>query len=326
MARVGPNVVVIAHDAIDTLPDIVREHGRAIFVTDRVIFSRYRDRLKEVMGADPNWLTVEDFSSRNIPAESFDVIVGFGGGRSIDAAKLLAAETGHEWISVPTAASHDGIASEAASVSHNGYRYSKRCKLPIAVVADLTIMSMAPRHLQLAGTGDILCKASSLSEWKMAHEIGGEPFNGDAFGLVKQALESILESNDLETLVRAEIDAGKAMYLAGSSRPCSGTEHAISHAMERREHSLHGLQVIFATPLCLHYLEERGYAMYRTQQIIDVMEKRGLPRSLSDMSTDAETFLDDVHHALRIMEKRNRLSVLKDVSDSEILHTIRELY
>ncbi|MHA1771457.1 MAG: iron-containing alcohol dehydrogenase [Candidatus Thorarchaeota archaeon] len=326
MAHVDPEIVVIKKGALQTLPEIVAKYGRAMFVSDTMIFDKYKDAIDNFLEIDPTWIMVEDHPEKHEIPTSADVIVGFGGGRSIDTAKLIAAETGLEWISVPTAASHDGIASEAASVSHNGYRYSKRCKLPVAVIADLEIIAQAPRDLFLAGTGDILCKTSSLSEWKMASEIHGEPFNKEAFELTKHALDTVMADKRLETLIMAEIDAGKAMYLAGSSRPCSGTEHAISHAMERREHNLHGLQVIFATPLCLHYLDKTGYSLYDPREIRKIMVARNLPLTLASMSITTEQFLDDVHHALNIMRKRERYSVIEGVADEELRRVINELY
>ncbi len=326
MTRTGPETVIIERGAIHRLPDIVAKYGQTVLISDPILFEKYGDILKRILNIDPIWLMVEDYPQKKEVAERADVIVGFGGGRSIDVAKLLAAETEVEWISVPTAASHDGIASEAASVSHDGYRYSKRCKLPVAVVADLEIISKAPRELYLAGMGDILCKSSSLSEWRFASEKHGEAISEEAFQIVKHALDNVIANSDLETLIQAEIDAGRAMYIAGSSRPCSGTEHAISHAMERREHSLHGLQVMFATPLCLYYLEEEGYALYRYQKIRDLMAERDLPTTLDAMTVTKDQFLDDVHHALNIMRKRGRYSILEGISDDSLLRTMDRLY
>jgi len=326
MDQTGPKTVIVAEGALEKLPVIVSRFGKGMVVTDRLIFEKYKDRLNHVFDDNPVWVLVDEQKIEDVDTTSVDIIIGFGGGRSIDAAKLVAAESGKDWVSVPTAASHDGIASEAASVAHDGYRYSRRCKLPIAVLADLSVIAEAPDELQLAGTGDILCKASSLSEWVYAHEVHGEPFAREAFDLVKQALDSVIADSRLETLIRAEIDAGKAMYLAGSSRPCSGTEHAISHAMERRNHTLHGLQVAFATPLCLHYLESSGYALYSPDFIGEIMGRRGLPRGLSEIGTTEYMLLDDIHHALRIMRKRHRHSILEGVDDNHLRRTIQQVY
>ncbi len=304
----------------------MRPYQHIICVTDEVIQSDYGEKLRGIIGFDPQWVMASTYQDSTPVKESAQIIVGFGGGRSLDVAKLIAARIGLDWISVPTAASHDGIASDVASVTQDGYRYSKRCRRPSAIVADLSIMSRAPPRLKLAGTGDILSKASSLAEWRLGNQKNGEPLNEEAFALVSSALESVLKNSSLETLVKAEIDAGKAMCIVGNSRPCSGTEHAISHAMERRCQELHGLQVAFATPLCLHYLRELGYTKHRPIDLLRIMQKRGLPTTLGGMNATADLLIDDIHHALEIMKKRDRYSVLKGIDDKDLMKVITELY
>ena len=274
------------------------------------------------------WLLVSSYEQGMLPHhKAVDIILGFGGGRSLDIAKLLARDSNLNWISVPTAASHDGIASNVASVMQDGYKYSQKCKSPIAVVADLSIISRAPAKLRSAGIGDIICKASSLAEWRLAYEHRNESFDEKVYSMVDNALMSVLRDQGLESLVEAEVDAGKAMSVFGSSRPCSGTEHAISHAMDRRNHGLHGFQVAFATPICIHYLEKAGYTKYKTTDLQRVMRDNGLFLSLQEMGMTIELFLDDIHHGLRIMEKRDRYSVLKhlNLDDNDLIASIEQV-
>jgi len=321
-----PGTVIVARNAIQKLGGLLRPYQHIICVTDEVLYADYGERLKGIVGLDPEWLMAASYQEETPVQENIDIIVGFGGGRSLDVAKLLATRMGLEWVSVPTAASHDGIASDVASVTQDGYRYSRKCRRPTAVVADLSIMSKAPPRLKLAGTGDILSKASSLAEWRLGSDKNCEPLNEEAYALVQSALTSVLRSDSLETLVKAEIKAGRAMCIVGSSRPCSGTEHAISHAMDRRCQELHGLQVAFTTPLCLHYLRELGYTKYGAEYILDIMRKRGLPTTLNGMNTTADLLIDDIHHAMEIMERRGRYSVLKGIDDNDFAKVISNLH
>ncbi|MFX0106846.1 MAG: iron-containing alcohol dehydrogenase [Candidatus Hodarchaeota archaeon] len=328
MDLVDPQVVIIEEGALSKLDSLLEDRKRSICVTDDYLLSEYRGALEEELGENPTWILVSqcDKNLSDLRPEG-DIILGFGGGRSLDAAKLLARETGLDWISVPTAASHDGIASDVASVSHNGYRYSEKCKSPIAVLADLSIIAKAPPRLQLAGIGDIICKSSSLGEWQLAHKEKGERFDDGVFSLVESALKTVLVDDSLEALIRAEIDSGKAMRIFGSSRPCSGTEHAISHAMDRGCGELHGLQVGFATPLCLYFLNQAGYTDYDSESIHDLMVQKRLPTHLHEFSITTEHFLQDISHALNIMERRNRYSVLHhlDVDDTQLVGVLKEL-
>lgn len=328
MSFKGPQIIVIKDGALGELGVLMKDYANPICVTDELIHSEYSQRLESAIGKPCRWLMVSTYrANTNTVLRNVDIVLGFGGGSSLDVAKLISRDTGIDWISIPTAASHDGIASEVASVSHNGYKYSVKCKGPLAVIADTSIISKAPPRLGLAGLGDIICKTSSLAEWKLAHEVKSEPFEEEVYSVVKKALESVLANDSIETLISAEIDAGRAMSIFGSSRPCSGTEHAISHAMDRSSAELHGLQVAFATPICLHYLLETGCTDYKPGEILSFMSERRMPTTLSEMKISPEQFIDSIHHGLNIMEKRNRYSVLKhlDVNDSSLKSVMADL-
>jgi len=328
MSSKGPQIIEIEDGALGKLGLLIEDYTNPICVTDELIHSEYSQLLETAIGKPCKWLMASTYRANiNTVLGNIDIVLGFGGGSSLDVAKLISRDTGINWISIPTAASHDGIASEVASVSHNGYKYSEKCKAPFAVIADTSIISRAPPRLRLAGLGDIICKTSSLAEWKLAHEAMNEEFDDDVFSIVRKALESVLADDSLETLISAEIDAGRAMSIFGSSRPCSGTEHAISHAMDISCAELHGLQVAFATPLCLHYLQEAGCTEHKPGDILSFMSEREMPTTLSEMRISKVQFIDSIRHGLKIMEKRNRYSVLThlDVDDSSLETAMAEL-
>jgi glycerol-1-phosphate dehydrogenase [NAD(P)+] len=318
MSTGDPHIIVIAEGALGKLDDLLERYKHPLVVTDNLILSKHKGRFEEFAQTALSWLTVEKHSSEGaVMKKDIDVILGFGGGRSLDLAKILAKEFKIDWVAIPTAASHDGIASDVASVMHNGYRYSEKCKSPIAVLADLTMISEAPGKLRLSGIGDVVSKASSLAEWKLAHEMKDEPFDKEVYTIVESALESVLFDDSLGTLVRALVDTGRAMSMFGSSRPCSGTEHSISHAMDRQGYDLHGLQVGFTTPFCVHFLEQAGYTNITPESLIAYLKERAMPTTLQEMGLTPEDFIDNIHHGVQIMKTRNRYSVLTHLEVSK---------
>jgi glycerol dehydrogenase-like iron-containing ADH family enzyme len=97
--------------------------------------------------------------------------------------------------------------------------------------------------------------------------------------------------------------------------------------MDRTSKELHGLQVAFATPICLYYLQEVGYAEHGPEEILEFMSDREMPISLQDIGSTEEIFLDDIHHAIKIMKKRDRYSVLEHlrVDDTSLSSAMRGL-
>jgi glycerol-1-phosphate dehydrogenase [NAD(P)+] len=159
-----------------------------------------------------------------------EAVIGVGGGRTIDVAKLAAYRSNTFFVSVPTTASHDGIASSSASIKGLEKPYSFKANSPIAVIADSQIISESPYRFTASGCGDVISKAVSVRDWRLyAGSLALMSSN-----LIQQ--NSLLIRERLEegyrTLLEALVSCGVAMSIAGSSRPCSGSEHLFSHTLD----------------------------------------------------------------------------------------------
>ncbi|MDA7940559.1 MAG: sn-glycerol-1-phosphate dehydrogenase [Nitrosopumilus sp.] len=167
------------------------------------------------------------------------MVAGVGGGRPVDAAKLASHRLGIPFVSLPTAASHDGIASPFASVA--GRRpHSMVATAPTGVFVDIRVIRGAPARLIASGCGDLVANMVAVRDWQLGHA-RGEYYGRYAADLAAMSARIIMENSrrfagegtDARVVVEALISAGVASCIAGSSRPCSGSEHLFSHALDR---------------------------------------------------------------------------------------------
>ena len=175
--------------------------------------------------------------------------VGVGGGKALDVAKYTAGLAGLPYFAVPTSLSNDGFCSPQASLTLEGKRRSLPTGLPDAVIVDLAVCQGAPLTLWHSGVGDLCSKFTAVSDWKLAFHRRGVPVN-DLAALMSDASVFQFMANPapdeqgIRLLATALMLNGVAMEIAGSSRPASGSEHLISHALDMTgaRQRLHGLQ------------------------------------------------------------------------------------
>jgi len=185
-----------------------------------------------------------------------DAIIGFGGGKALDVAKYVAFLCGRPYLSVPTSLSNDGFCSSQSSLTVGDRRRPLQSTMPFGVILDTTVCLDAPEILWHSGVGDLVSKFTAVTDWKMAFHATGTPVDDFAALLSDASVYQFLArpTRDLEGMTllgTALLLNGISMSICGSSRPASGSEHLISHALDRvsKRPRLHGLQVGVATYL-----------------------------------------------------------------------------
>ena len=235
-----------------------------------------------------------------------DIVVGIGGGKDIDVAKLSSMKAGRSFVSVPTAASHDGIASPLVSMKGLDRPYSYVAHSPLAIVADTTIIAQSPYRLIAAGCGDVVAKYTAVRDWKLAHRIKNEYYGDYAAELALMSSRVVIKNassirtmsdSGVRTLVEALISCGVAMSIAGTSRPCSGAEHLFSHALTMMvpAPALHGELCGVGTIICA-YLHGANW-----QLIKEFLQKIGAPTTAKELGIPPEYILKALTsaHSLR---------------------------
>ena len=166
--------------------------------------------------------------------------MGIGGGRTLDVAKLASTLSGLPMVAVATSLAHDGIASPVASLEEGGRKGSYGVQMPIALVVDLDyVRRSGARRCAARGSATSISNLSAIADWRLAGRERGEPVDGLAVTFAQTAAKAILHRDDgiddddfLVALAEALVLSGLAMATAGSSRPCSGGDHEILHAID----------------------------------------------------------------------------------------------
>ncbi len=227
-------------------------------------------------------------------AKFYDAVVGIGGGKTLDVAKYAASMTGLPFVAVATNLSHDGIASPVSSLESHGRKGSFGVHIPIAVFVDLDLVRTSPVRHTRSGIGDVVSNASAVGDWLLAARERGEAVDGLAVSLARSAAEAVINRSEgldsdqfLSVIAEGLLLSGMAMSVAGSSRPCSGGCHEISHAIDALYGSagLHGEQVAVGA-LFASYL--------RDDPVVATMDRcfrlNGLPRVPDDLGLTADEF------------------------------------
>jgi len=237
------------------------------------------------------------------------VVIGVGGGTKIDVAKLSAAREDVPFLSVPTTASHDGIASPMASIKGSDMPYSVKAHTPMAIIADTEIIGTADKRFTASGCGDVLAKFTAVRDWRLAHKAKDEYYGEYAASLalmsaklVAKHADSIREEQEdgLRVLLEALISCGVAMSIAGSSRPSSGAEHSFSHALDvvAAKPAMHGEQVGVGT-IMMAYLHELNWKGIKSK-----LQRAGAPATSYELGVEPEEVIQSLLKANTIRPER----------------------
>ena len=230
------------------LPEI--KGAKSLIISEEFLINTYANKVAEIettFGSTEVYaMGAADFDeavkiAKKVAIEDFKIIIGFGGGRVLDTAKYAAHISKAVYICLPTSLSNDSLASPFAVLGTQGSaRKTLPCKIPTAIIVDTDMIKNAPKGQTLSGIGDTIAKHTALFDWKMATEKTGTNMDDFAYAISRMSFDSVYHCDDkdltsitfIRILSRALVMGGLAMEIAGSSRPCSGSEHLFCHALE----------------------------------------------------------------------------------------------
>ncbi len=323
-----PRSVVIGHNALDEAGNVctgLKLGRRGLIVEDPTT--------KQIAGETAGQVLIEagikaeehvikeasleevELVERALSDLSVDFVLGVGGGRPIDVAKCASFKAGISFVSVPTAASHDGLVSSQASLLGPDGKTSIAAHAPTAVIMDTGIIAGSPHRLLASGCGDIIANSTAVLDWELAHNLRNEYHSSYAASLSEMTAEMMMRNArnvkpGLEEsawfVCKALVSSGVAMSIAGSSRPASGSEHLFSHALDgiAERPALHGEQCGVGA-IMMMYLHGGDWEQIR-QALLDV----GAPATAATMDISDEEVIRALVRAHRM--KPDRYTILGD--------------
>ncbi|MDQ0483197.1 iron-containing alcohol dehydrogenase family protein [Guptibacillus hwajinpoensis] len=318
-----PSILEIRSGIRHQLESILIKHDfkNALFLFDDFTYLEYaetfHDTFKEVsltcQKMEPR-LTIDELIRFAFSMDTYDVVVAMGGGMVIDYGKYIAFSRKMPFISMPTSASNDGFASSNCSLIVNNKKTTVPAQVPYGIIADLEVIQQAPPHFLLAGVGDLMSNITALYDWEFEERKGVGHVNAFASMLSKKAVNSFIRTpmNDISNpifikeLVSSLTMGGVATVISGNSAPISGSEHLISHALDKRSLNphMHGIQVGIATYIIANVQEHRADRMRK------VFERTGFFHYLNEQNLKKDDLKDAILFAPSV--KPSRYTYLHD--------------
>ncbi|QWU15816.1 glycerol dehydrogenase [Paenibacillus sophorae] len=289
------------------------EGKNAYIVADAFVLANYEKEISEgFQGCDVSYV-LQSFAGECSRKEvqriveaakesEADVIIGIGGGKTLDAAKAVGFYSRLRLIVAPTVASTDAPCSALSVLYTEDGRLDKYLPLrsnPERVVVDTELVAKAPVRLLVAGMGDALSTFYEARACRRAAKSGGRDTSAiAAYTLARACRDTLLadgaqakqdaENGILSEAVENIIEAN--IYLSGIGFESGGlaAAHAIHNAMTQLEETrpiLHGEKVAFGT--LVHLVLEKADPT-EIEEALAFCRSVGLPTTLRQLNLDAE--------------------------------------
>lgn len=197
--------------------EVKRYGSKAVLIVDEFVFNTYKDKIDKTFGDYDLPFDIITFKGECSPRQidnftaqtkefGSNVVVGIGGGKTLDSSKAVAYALSLPLIIVPTIASNDAPTSRViATYEDNGTYIGPRfIELnPESIFVDTEIISKAPAHFLACGVADAL---ATYYEAQQCLKKGAVNFYGGKQPLIAQAIAKTCNDVIWENAVQAYED------------------------------------------------------------------------------------------------------------------------
>ncbi|NOR85123.1 iron-containing alcohol dehydrogenase [archaeon] len=207
--------------------ELPKDNSSLLIITDPGFSGTYLNKLN-IYKLATIWKiseeSIEEVNKIILNTNNITQVMGFGGGKSIDVAKMIAYKTKIPLISIPTAPSHDGQIAKNCALKENGIKKSFSTLYPKKILIPKHLWTTSG-NLKRAGALDIASNVVALQDVSLS--INKTNFKPDFEHLTYALLsvKKILKEQTMDSLAEALIMSGLAMDT--HSNYCSGSEHEI---------------------------------------------------------------------------------------------------
>ncbi|MBW4418363.1 MAG: iron-containing alcohol dehydrogenase family protein [Myxacorys californica WJT36-NPBG1] len=305
IARLGSRPLVVGGDR--TL-DLIKPRLKPIFKAHHLVNARIS------YGKDCSETALQSMQQA-VADHQADLVIGVGGGKALDAAKLLAYQCKLPIVTIPTSAATCAAWTALSNVysEQHAFLYDVGlAKCPDLLVLDYGLIATAPQRTLVAGIGDAIAK------WYEASVSSGQSDKTLLIAAVQQArvLRDILfqksaaalnepGGKDWQEVVDASVLMAGVIGGIGGAQCRTVAAHAVHNGLTHLLSShgaLHGEKVAYGILVQLR-LEEmvQGNQLAATsrQQLLKFYSEIGLPQTLADLGLNGIT-IAELNHAADI--------------------------
>jgi glycerol dehydrogenase len=230
--------------------------------------------------------------------KTFDIVIGVGGGKTIDTAKAISFELNLPVVTVPTIASTDAPTTAVAVIYTVDGMFQRELYLPsnpVLVLVDTRIIAQAPVRFLVSGMGDALStwfEAESCKN-KYAVNLSGDHGSVTAYALSRLCYETLLEygalakaaceNHSIIPALEHIIEANTLLSGLGCENAGLASAHSIADGLTELEpthHYYHGEKVAIGTLASL-FLTDKPKATI--DEVFSFCESVSLPTTFADI-------------------------------------------